>query len=69
MLKRVTSVLNIPVIAHGGCGKLEDIHVAVHQGGASAVAVGSMVVYQKKGMGVLVNYPDKKKLSRLLKKN
>ena len=24
----------------------------------SAIALGSMVVFQKKGMGVLVNFPD-----------
>jgi cyclase len=69
ILKLVTSSINIPVIAHGGCGKLEDVRLAVCQGNASAVALGSMVVYQKKGMGVLVNFPDKKKLEKLFKEN
>jgi cyclase len=34
----------------------------VNDGHASAVALGSMVVYQQKGMGVLVNFPDIDKL-------
>jgi imidazole glycerol-phosphate synthase subunit HisF len=55
---RVTAAVSIPVIAHGGAGSLEHIDAAIRRGGASAVCVGSMVVYQKQGMGVLVNFPD-----------
>lgn len=63
---RVAQAVGIPVIAHGGAGSVEDIGAAVHEGGASAVALGSMVVYQSKGMGVLVNFPDKTALARAL---
>ena len=66
MLKLVTTVINIPLIAHGGCGKLDDIKKAVYEGGASAVAMGNMVVYQKKGMGVLVNFPDHNELKHYI---
>lgn len=62
MIKQVTSSINIPIIAHGGCGKLDDIRAAIYQGGASALAMGSMVVYQKKNMGVLVNFPSSNQL-------
>ena len=62
MLEKVSSAVNVPVIAHGGCGSVSDIVAAVKQGGASAVALGSMVVFQKKGMGVLVNFPCTKEL-------
>lgn len=58
LIRRVASVVSIPVIAHGGVGSVEDIVAAVHSGGASAVAVGSLVVFQKQGMGVLINFPD-----------
>lgn len=58
LLRRVTSRLQVPVIAHGGAGSVADIAAAVDQGGASAVALGSLVVFQRKGMGILVNYPD-----------
>ena len=45
----------------------EDIRDAVKLAGVSACAVGSMVVYQKKGMGVLVNFPNKNILEKILK--
>jgi cyclase len=57
ILKRITSVVNIPVIANGGAGCVEDIGKVVSISKVSAVALGSMVVYQQKGMGVLVNFP------------
>jgi cyclase len=57
VIRQVTDAVTIPVIAHGGAGSFNDIDRAVHQGRASAVALGSMVVYQKKGYGVLVNFP------------
>ncbi len=59
LIKRISSVVNIPVIANGGAGKTSDIGDVVKKADASAVGLGSMVVYQKKGMGVLVNFPDK----------
>lgn len=59
LVKSVTSAVHIPVIAHGGCGSLKHISTVVNEGKASAVATGSMIVFQKKGMGVLVNFPDK----------
>lgn len=67
LVKSVTDAVNIPVIAHGGAGKLEHIGDVVKQAGASAVALGSMVVFQKKGMGVLVNFPDRNSLSEVLR--
>ena len=65
LTKRVSEAVGIPVIAHGGAGSVQHIREAV-QAGASAVALGSMVVYQNKGMGVLVNFPDKAALSHAL---
>jgi len=67
LIKRVTDAVSVPVIAHGGAGTLEDIRQVVKGSNASAVALGSMVVFQKKGMGVLVNFPDAKKLENLFK--
>lgn len=57
LIAEVSDAVSIPVIAHGGASKLSDLTQAVCEAGASAVAVGSMVVFQKKGMGVLVNFP------------
>ena len=58
LIKAVSDAVNIPVIAHGGAGCREHIKKVVKNGGASAVALGSMVVFQKKGMGVLINLHD-----------
>lgn len=58
LVKSVSDAVSIPVIAHGGAGSINDIHRVVKESGASAVALGSMVVFQKKGMGVLVNFPN-----------
>jgi cyclase len=66
LVRRVTDAVSIPVIAHGGAGSLEHIRQVVKQSCASAVALGSMVVFQKKGMGVLVNFPDSKLLEATL---
>ena len=61
LIKYVSEAVTIPVIAHGGAGTIDHIGEAVERG-ASAVALGSMVVFQKKGMGVLINFPDSDQL-------
>lgn len=66
LIKMVTSAVGIPVIACGGAGKVEDFGRAVKMGGASAVAAGSMVVYQGKNRGVLINFPSHEELERVL---
>lgn len=58
LVQSVTACVGIPVIAQGGAGSVAHIEQVVSQAHASAVAVGSMVVFQKKDMGVLVNFPD-----------
>ena len=67
LIKSVTKNVQVPVIAHGGCGSIDHIGKIVKSANASACAIGSMVVYQKKDMGVLVNFPNKKKLEEALK--
>ena len=62
LVSRVATAVHIPVIAHGGAGHVEHIGQVVKQAHASAVALGSMVVFQKKGMGVLVNFPESRNL-------
>jgi imidazole glycerol-phosphate synthase subunit HisF len=66
IIDRISNAVNIPIIANGGASSISDIGKAVKEGQASAVSLGSMVVYQNKGMGVLVNFPDTEKLKRLL---
>lgn len=65
LIKLITSAVRIPVIAMGGAGKYDHIRDAIGPGKASAVAIGSMAVYQNKGMGVLVNFPKKEFLNEI----
>lgn len=62
LIQSITSVVDIPVIAHGGAGSISDFTAAKKNAHASAMGIGSMVVYQKKDMGVLINFPDRQKL-------
>lgn len=57
VISEVSHNVKVPVIACGGAGKTEDFKSAV-AAGASAVAAGSLFVYQKKGMGVLISFPS-----------
>ncbi len=60
--KKITEAVTIPVIVNGGAGTIDDFSDAVEICGVSAVAAGSLFVYQKKNMGVLINYPTRKEL-------
>ncbi len=58
LIESVTNAVSIPVIAHGGAGKIRDIELALDKSGASAVALGSMVIFQDKNKGVLVHFDN-----------
>jgi imidazole glycerol-phosphate synthase subunit HisF len=64
--KKIAGAVNIPVIANGGAGSVFHISEVVKKANVSAVALGSMVVYQKRGLGVLVSFPDRQELSSAL---
>ena len=57
LIRSVTDAVSIPVIASGGAATIDDLAAAVHQGGASAVAAGSMFVFQGRHKAVLISYP------------
>ena len=62
LLKVVSESVGIPVIASGGARNISDMLAAVQQGGSSAVAAGSMFVYQGSARGILINYPSQQQL-------
>jgi cyclase len=66
LIRKVTEAVTVPVIACGGAGRIQDFKMAVEEGGASAVAAGSMVVYQGKNKGVLINFPSRDDLKNTL---
>ncbi len=58
LVRRVAHSVDIPVVACGGAAKIDDLVVAVRDGGASAAAAGSMFVFQGKHRAVLISYPS-----------
>lgn len=66
LIQKVAHAVAIPVIACGGAGTVADFGKAVREGGASAVAAGSLVVYQGPNRAVLVNFPTKAALKQVL---
>lgn len=62
LIRRVCTAVNIPVVACGGARTVQDLAAAVRQGGASAVAAGSMFVFQGPLRAVLINFPTRDEL-------
>jgi cyclase len=58
LIRRIVQQVNVPVIACGGAGNEEHLAAAVREGGASAVAAGSMFVFHGRLRAVLINYPQ-----------
>ena len=59
--KQISTELNIPIIIHGGAGKIKDITEIIDSTNVSAVGLGSMLIFYKKDQGVLVNMPSELK--------
>lgn len=64
LIRSVSKSINIPVVACGGAGKLEDFRSAVNEGGASAVAAGSLFVFQGRHRAVLISYASAEELKK-----
>ncbi|OPY79864.1 MAG: Imidazole glycerol phosphate synthase subunit HisF [Syntrophorhabdus sp. PtaU1.Bin153] len=65
MIKKVTRSVGIPLVASGGAGSIADFRDAVNKGGASAVAAGSLFVFQGRHRAVLINYPSAKEIDSI----
>ena len=66
LLADISETLSVPVIALGGAGSLDhlvDLYASTH---VSALAAGSLFVFQDSERGVLINYPSKEKLRRFV---
>lgn len=67
-LKQLIDSVNIPVIALGGAGCLDDLGNVIVDAGASAAAAGSLFVFHGRHRAVLINYPHRDKIQQLLGK-
>jgi imidazole glycerol-phosphate synthase subunit HisF len=61
---RLVNAVDIPVIASGGCGSVGDLKKMLYETDANSAALGSLAVYSKKGMGVLINFPNRNQIIR-----
>lgn len=65
LINQVCNAVKIPVIAAGGASIINDFKQALING-ASAVAAGSMFVFQKPHKAVLISYPTRKEIKEII---
>lgn len=66
LIGMITGAVEVPVIGHGGAGRRADLAGPVHEAAASAVAAGSLFVFQGPDRGVLINYPPRRQIEKIL---
>lgn len=64
LIREVSDCVQVPVIACGGAGNLQDCRRAIDNG-ASAAAAGSIFVFWGVNKAVLINYPDSAETAEL----
>jgi len=68
IISTITKAVDVPVIACGGCGSIEDIDKVINEAGASAAAAGSFFVFHGKHKAVLITYPEYGTLKKIFAK-
>lgn len=63
LIKQITAISSIPVIAHGGAGNLESIEKVIKDGGADAVSASSIFHYGDFNIGNVKDYLSKKSIN------
>jgi cyclase len=58
LIRKVTELVDVPVVACGGAGHIQDIRLVLEEGKANAAAAGSLFVYYGKNKAVLINFPS-----------
>lgn len=56
LIRAVTDVVDVPVIASGGMGKVEDASAVINDGGADAVAMADVLHYNRIELDYLRNF-------------
>ncbi len=65
LIRMVSKIVDVPIIACGGVGCLEDIASGL-KNGASAIGVGSFFIYRGPYKGVLISYLSDKEINSLI---
>jgi cyclase len=66
LIKKIAEAISIPVVALGGAGNMQHLKQAYFEGFANGLGAGSMFVYHGARNGILINYPEKKEISKIL---
>ena len=66
LIHEVARTVSIPVIACGGARNVSDFSEVVDRCNVSAVAAGSMFVFQGPHRAVLISYPEQEALDKAL---
>jgi cyclase len=65
LIHQACSLVEVPIIAAGGAGKLGDFKAAI-EAGASAVSAGAMFVFHGPHRAVLITYPRYEDLEQIV---
>lgn len=65
ILKKINNSVSVPVVACGGASGLNDLKEVSSKAGISAVAAGSIFVYNGPHRAVLISYPTQKELAAI----
>jgi cyclase len=68
LIQEVRAAVDVPVIALGGAGSLEDMARAILVGGAAAAAAGSIFVYHGDLDGILINMPEERERTQAFRR-
>jgi cyclase len=69
LIQQISRLTNIPIIACGGAGKIEDLKEIIDKTDVSAVGAGSFFVFVGVHNAVLITYPKYKDLEEILESN
>jgi len=65
LVREVSEAVDVPVVACGGAGSVDDLGKVVLDAGASAAAAGSLFVFYGRLRAVLITFPEERTLSRM----
>lgn len=63
LIKKISSVVSVPVIACGGAGSIKDMIQVINDCGASSAAAGSIFIFHGRHRAVLITYPSEESLT------
>jgi cyclase len=66
LIRKISQAVGIPVVALGGAGSVDDLRRGFKEGYVSGLAAGSLFVYHGPRKAILINYPSRAQLLKLV---